>query len=164
MRRIFGNDLARFWLHVNKRGEVDCWEWATPGDVHGYGSFWLKGRQVKAHRAAWKLLVGEIPAGMCVCHKCDNPSCVNPSHLFIGTHADNMMDMAAKGRAVGGTGAKYGRLHHKAKLTEKVIILARKRIANGERVTHIAKEYGCSHSAISNAVRGKTWPSARQVS
>ena len=163
MSRIIGNDLLRFLSYINKDCKNNCWEWMASSDQNGYGVFWLKDRLHKAPRASWMLLVGDIPSGMNICHHCDNPSCVNPSHLFLGTQADNVRDMVNKGRNKGGPGAKLGQSHHMAKLNEDLIIAARQRISNGEKLTHIAKEYGCNHSTLSVAVRGKTWPSANKV-
>ena len=75
-----------------------CWLWLGAVDAAGYGDFWFGGTNVGAHRVAWTLFMGEIPAGRFVCHHCDRPPCVNPAHLFVGTHGDNMRDASQKGR------------------------------------------------------------------
>lgn len=75
-----------------------CWLWQGAPTSGGYGRFWFDGVRKLAHRAAYEIFKGDIPEDMCVCHKCDNPLCVNPKHLFLGTHSDNMRDMGNKGR------------------------------------------------------------------
>lgn len=89
-----------FWRHSGKRGDDECWEWELARDRKGYGRIKLHRVSWQAHRMAWKLTHGEIPAGLYVCHKCDNPPCVNPKHLFLGTHSDNLRDCVAKGRHI----------------------------------------------------------------
>ena len=92
----------RFWEKVDKSG--DCWKWIAHL-LKGYGRFRLNNKTWSAHRVSWTLHYGEIPEGMCVLHRCDNPGCVNPEHLFLGTRTDNMKDRDQKGR--GSNGNKY---------------------------------------------------------
>lgn len=87
----------RFWTKVKIAKQ--CWEWTASTYKKGYGSFWLNGRNVRAHRFSYEMLIGPIPAGMKVLHKCDNPKCVRPDHLFLGTINDNNKDKARKNRA-----------------------------------------------------------------
>lgn len=91
----------RFWLRVAVAGPTDCWPYSGPAFADGYGRHYRPETQScdRAHRVAWRLASrSEIPPGMFVCHTCDNPPCVNPAHLFLGTHRDNTDDMHAKGR------------------------------------------------------------------
>lgn len=91
------NKVMRFWNRVNKT-EDGCWEWTGSKLPTGYGHLKFDNIQTYAHRVSWSLCVGEIPDGLCVLHHCDNPCCVKPDHLFLGTMLDNMHDRDAKGR------------------------------------------------------------------
>lgn len=88
----------RFWAKVRRGEQNDCWEWSAGVDNFGYGRLNTRGVVDLAHRLSWELAHGPIPDGMCVLHRCDNPPCVNPRHLFLGTRDDNVQDMIAKGR------------------------------------------------------------------
>lgn len=93
-----GATTARFWAKVDKRGANDCWPWLAGTDNHGYGKFWDGEHMGRAHRFSYRLANGPFPNDLDCLHKCDNPRCVNPAHLFLGTAKDNHDDMVAKGR------------------------------------------------------------------
>ena len=93
----------RFWSKVCIGAPDDCWEWITCKDKYGYGRIaytvsYKNKKVLTTHRVSWMLANGDIPEGMCICHTCDNPSCVNPNHLWLGTQKENVNDMVAKGR------------------------------------------------------------------
>lgn len=158
-KRIVGDDLRRFLSRVQVKAS-GCHEWGGATDGHGYGHLWLQGRIVKAHRASWILQRGAIPAGLWVLHKCDNPPCVNPDHLFLGDRTDNMRDMAAKGRQVFQASPekiKRGARAHRAKLTEAQVLAIIGLIREGRTHKSIGAEYGVSTPAISAIASRRNW-------
>jgi hypothetical protein len=132
-----------------------CTIWTKSRDRFGYGYASVKGRRIYMHRFAWETVNGPIPAGLCALHKCDNPPCCNPDHLFIGTRRDNNADKMAKGRqSHGEPHAHRGSSHGHAKLTEQDVIAIRRDWISHESV---AARYGVSASLISMIRARKIW-------
>ena len=145
---------ARFWEKVRKTD--GCWEWAAGCSAAGYGVLGACGRRMfYAHRLSWEIHYGPIPRGMHVLHRCDNPPCTNPTHLFIGTHTDNVRDMWEKGR--GRIFAMRGEANGNAKLTAEGV----KAIRSGDHAGLTQKEigalYGVSADTVSSVVTRQTW-------
>lgn len=131
-----------------------CWVWMCNADGH-YPRFWTDGRYEKAHRYAWRKANGvALTPHMHVCHSCDNSSCVNPRHLFLGDHALNMQDKARKGRAHRPAGGANGR----SKITDDIVREIRERLAcGGITQSALAAEYGIAQCSVSEIVRRVTW-------
>lgn len=150
----------RFWPKVDVRGPLECWPWIAAKDHHGYGRvhFGRRNQYIKAHRASWLIANGALPPkGFGVLHRCDNPGCVNPAHLFLGTHADNMHDMFAKGRRTAKTGT-VGEKNFSAKITEKDVLEIRALYAKGGITQEaLGKKFGLSQYPISRIVRRVGW-------
>jgi hypothetical protein len=154
--RIGALRMMRFWSKVDMRGPDECWLWQAGTTTGGYGRFKLAShRAVTASRVA---LIGnsrQEPAGMHVLHKCDNPPCCNPHHLFFGTNADNMADKIAKGR--NRTGDQSGAKNGAAKLNEEQFALVIQRIKEGWNNTQIAADLPITHSMVSLIRLGRMW-------
>lgn len=135
-------------------GANECWYWRGHVDAIGYGRFQYKGEN-KAHRVSYLIFKGEIPNGMKVLHKCDNRQCVNPDHLFIGSQADNVADMIAKGRNK--TNPLYGSANPMSKANDEIVQAIREEVAAGAKQIDMAKKYGLSAMTISRIVRKETW-------
>lgn len=149
----------RFWKFVDKAAG-DCWNWTGYRNAKGYGVIgsFRDRKNASAHRASWLLLRGDIPAGLSVLHRCDNPPCVNPDHLFLGTAADNRADMLAKGRAVILRGERNGR----AKLTRGDVEALRAEYVPGTKrvIARLADDFGISPEQVRNIVSGRHWRTA----
>lgn len=135
-----------FWERMTMT-DSGCWEWQGYRNAQGYGCYYPTGKKFLSHRHAYALTHGPVPHGLLVLHKCDNPPCCNPDHLFLGTHADNSADMCAKGRHR--TTPLRGTSHPEAKFTADEIRSIRNRVAAGESRTTLARELGVSISTIS---------------
>jgi hypothetical protein len=132
-----------------------CWIWKTN---EGYGKFWDGKKLIGAHRYSFSIHKGTIPVGMDVCHTCDNRSCVNPSHLFLGTAKDNALDMVKKGRWKNQGIYLFGEMAYGAKLSNKQADDIRKLHKSGNlSQTAIARLYNVSQNVIFNIVKGKTY-------
>jgi hypothetical protein len=143
----------RFWEKCEVRGSNECWLWRAGCSPNGYGRINLgthEGVEL-AHRLAWTLMRGPIPTGLSVCHHCDNPPCVNPAHLFLGTRADNLADMKQKERHA--RGERMG----SAKLTEMDVRAIWNLLGRGVTHSTIASMYDVSNSTITNINTGTTW-------
>lgn len=130
-----------------------CWEWTRTLNNQGYGVTWLNGRRTSAHRAAWVLAHGPIPAGRWVLHSCDNPPCCNPDHLWLGTPRDNQRDCISKGRKAFAVGSAASM----AKLTEGQIPEVRARCASGETQTAVARDLGVTRGTIYKILHRECW-------
>lgn len=139
-----------FEYHLDKSGE--CWMWTRSKYKNGYGHLQVGGKRVMTHRYAYMLWRGKIPEGMLVCHKCDNPPCCNPEHLFLGTHKDNLRDAMAKGRwwAHGA----HGERNQGAKITAEQALLIRDSSAPTKL---LSEQFGISYGQIQKIRNRESW-------
>lgn len=134
----------------------ECWEWTKRLNDHGYGLTYVKGKQVFVHRVAWKKVFGKIPKGLCICHSCDNRKCFNPDHLWLGTHLENMQDMASKGVLL--IHAARGEKQANAKFTDQQIKLIREEYSNNNiSIRSLAKKNFVCYSTMHCILTRKTW-------
>lgn len=146
--------LISLLLKVSPDSKINgCWIWAASKNQDGYGKLADgHGGWIFAHRVAWEIFNGPIPNDMEICHECDTPACVNPTHMFLGTHAENMLDCKVKGRANGSSGAKNGR----AKLTPSdVLAIRRSGLSHGK----LAEKFSVSATLIRYIRIRKAWAS-----
>jgi HNH endonuclease len=148
---VTGRPPKPFDYYVRKRAD-GCWVW-TGCKATGYGQIKVDGKMRYAHRISFERTFGAIPEGMLVLHKCDNPACVNPGHLFLGDHTANMRDKVAKNRQARQPGSK----NPSAKLTEDDVRIIRSELAEGMMQRTLAERFGVTPSAVSLIARGKKW-------
>ena len=140
-----------FWSKVQKGDE--CWLWTGSVNYAGYGQLRSEWR---AHRYSWELHNGAVPSGMLVCHRCDNRRCVNPAHLFLGTHKQNMADMTTKSRQA--AGVRHG--SSKLSAADADLIRLASDTLPGVTQREIAKAFGVRQSTVWRIVRGNLWRAA----
>lgn len=143
--------IGQFWLRVDKPLGWDCWIWTGCKNKAGYGRMFLrsiKTRSITTHRFSYLISKGVIPEGMLVCHRCDNPSCVNPNHLFLGTHRDNVRDCMEKGRR--------RKTPPNAKINQKLAVCIRNEYPHINQ-RELCKKYSLSTASISRIINFKAW-------
>ena len=158
------NDVSRFWSKVDRSG--DCWLWQAYCYPNGYGKFFAQKEHHYTHRVSYELTYGPIPKGLNICHRCDVRNCVNPSHLFAGTQAENLQDMASKGRSTSGDRnpsrlyperRAKGEQHGHAKLSTADVLEIRRRGAAGESFALLAQLFKVGATQIKRIIERKRW-------
>jgi hypothetical protein len=144
-------DIQRLQAKICFDGLTKCWEWLAGTDKDGYGKFWINGETLRAHRVVFTMMFGKVPNGLCVCHVCDNPGCVNPAHLWAGTTNDNNVDKGEKNRA------PFGINHGRHKLPVEKVRRIMELKAKGIGPSEIGRQVGLSVGHVSNVYYGKTW-------
>jgi len=153
--KVYGDLLERFFEKVQKTN--NCWEWTAATDHEGYGRIWVNGKPQNAHRTAYELFIGPIPKGKCILHHCDNPACVNPRHLFLGTQMENITDKTIKNRQTRGEQVPT------AKLTRHQVQQIRKQYRPWSHKfgsQALGRRYGVSDVTILMIINGVTWKEA----
>jgi hypothetical protein len=134
--------------------ENGCWNWVATKDRDGYGLLTHhRGKQIRAHRASYEFHVAKIPVGLLVCHSCDNPSCINPNHLFVGTSKENTRDMLDKNRRP----VLRGERHPNAKLTNDQVTQIKQLRSENRLLKDIANQFNISFQTVSSITKGTTW-------
>lgn len=158
VRLLHKSDCARFHSKVIKPGmsKLVCWEWGAGRFPQGYGAFGYQGKTRRAHMISWMIAKGPIPTGMFVCHTCDNPPCVRPSHLFLGTPKQNLEDMVAKGRSLTGT------RNPACKLTPRIVRVIRALYRTGLfSAPALGRMFGVGYPAIQFVINRTHWKHVR---
>ncbi len=154
-------EAERFWSKVSPEPNTGCWLWVGSVSWQGYGRAWLGGRCVLAHRASWAESFGPIPCGLHALHRCDNPPCVNPAHLFLGTNAENVADRDRKGRgARGASVSNRGERNGSHKLTREAVREIRASV--GATQDALARRYGVTQAVVWRVLRGISWKEVAQ--
>ena len=152
MTRRVTNWQSRFWKSVDRKGPQECWIWIGTRLPKGYGSFTsAQCDENRAHRVSWLIANGPIPPGLCVCHRCDTPPCVNPAHLFLGTKSENTKDRHSKGRSA--QGSRNGR----AKLNSQQVFEIRFRLKNGESQRRLARLFKVHPRTVCRIGQREIW-------
>lgn len=147
--------LLRFEKHVEIDYGDNCWTWSGKRNKKGYGGLWINKNPELVHRISWIIFRGPIPKGMCVLHSCDNPPCVRPNHLFLGTKTNNSEDMVSKGRQA--SGERNGR----AKLSkEKASLIKNLYLTSEFTQRQLAERFEVCKATIGQVVRGERWYNA----
>lgn len=149
------DDLVQRFLSKTERSATGCLLW-TGAQSGGYGTAWNGVKVIKAHRFAYEAWVGSIPDGLIVRHACDVPLCVEPTHLVLGTHRDNMRDMVDRQRSPVNAGERNPR----SKLTAEQVEQVRRAVSSGETQTEVARRFGVTSQMIGRIVRGQNWATA----
>jgi len=167
--------VRKFWARVVGGEGDECWLWGGHQGWDGYGQVWWQGKKRRAHRCAWELTFGAVPEGLFVCHRCDVPLCVRPSHLWLGTAADNSRDAKAKGRMA--SGDRHRHLGSRLRGDRHPLRVHPERAARGEAVggarltadgvraircsqepsSVLARRFGVAHGTIRGVRTGETW-------
>lgn len=143
--------VIRLIMNIKINHDSKCWEWIGHKDSDGYGSITFKYKTIKSHRESYKIFNGEIPKNLSVLHRCDNPSCINPDHLFLGNQSDNHKDMVSKKRH------GFGERNGMSKLTTAQARKVKNMLKFGFKATEISKKLNLTYSSVQKICKGIRW-------